>query len=132
MRVLAMMGILVLGGCGDDCEVKAVQRIRSPDGEHDAVVYSVFCGFLVGANTAVSVTDPGAEPENAPAPFYVVWGNTLGDRTPLGGPAVEVRWIAKDSLHVTYRRTAFVKRMEARRENVAFTYEAVNDRQTRQ
>jgi hypothetical protein len=130
LLVSLILTSLLLGAC-ENCDFLIVERARSPDGRYDAVVYSAICGSLGSAHTAVALVSPGREPKNEPAPFYVLFDNTVGDKSSVGGPAVEVRWTAKDSLHVTYRRTARVKSMEARREDVVLTYEAVNDRQTR-
>jgi hypothetical protein len=126
--VACMVGFLsLLAGCGD-CDFLIVERVRSPDGDHDAVAYSAACGFNVSINTQVTMLDAGEEVDGDRSPFAVIYGDDDGEQSRIGGPAVDVRWLAADTLLVAYRTSAKLIRAEPRHSGVSLIYRVGPDR----
>ena len=78
----------IAGDCGSD----EVTRIRSPNGRHDAVVYTFSCGATTGYSTQIAVLPPGRAVTN-----------TAGNVTAFEGRVkVQLNWNRSDSLTLIY------------------------------
>lgn len=65
-RGLLLCGVFSLlvttGGCSRLCETETLQRLTSPDGQLDAVVFTRNCGATTDYETAVALRGPGDGP----------------------------------------------------------------------
>ncbi|HEX8692782.1 MAG TPA: hypothetical protein VF746_10200 [Longimicrobium sp.] len=125
--VVAIVGMLVgITGCVD-CDNWVVERSRSPNREYDAVVFSAVCGFGMSVNTQVSVVKAGREAKGKGNALSVIFADTAGTASRIGSPAVEARWLAPDTLKLTYYRSAKVLRNPPRVGDVVLLYEMKED-----
>lgn len=81
-RLLLMLLIAALGGCGDSCENELAQTTISPSGLKQAVVFVRDCGATAGVSTQVSIVAGGVNVVGA--------GNAL---VVEGRPSIQVRWL---------------------------------------
>lgn len=90
------------------CENVIIDRLDSPSGDHQAVLFDRNCGATTGFSSQVSVIRPGTElPDQAGNVFVAVVGDDAAS-TPWGGPQVALEWTADDSLIIRHDEGARV------------------------
>jgi hypothetical protein len=77
---------------GAGCKNTVQQRLVSPDGEHEAVVFERDCGATTDYSTQLSVLERGEGLPNRPGNAYI-----YGHRVPL-----RIRWETPNVLRVAY------------------------------
>ena len=122
------------------CDNSLVSRLPSPDGVHEAVVYSQDCGAPTDVSTHVTVLTAGAQvpsrwgstapsvtPPDTGSPVLVIDSNhgAAPARFPGEGPAVDATWVARDSLLVRFDSRARVLRQESTAGGVGIRYASV-------
>jgi hypothetical protein len=114
-RSLVITALLVTG-CLDlagDCTNHVIAEATSPRGEQRAVVFQRSCGATTGFSTQVSLVRIGvALPDSGGNVFIADDDHGRAPAGPAGGPQVEVRWLASDTLEVRYDRRARVFKRE--------------------
>lgn len=111
--------LLLLAGCGCDYLVAAEET--RPGGDLKASVFSAACGFNVSINTGVSILPAGKQPPGKADVFAVIFGNG-GEKTSVGGPMVTATWISRDTLLITYGKSAMVKKQAHAFEGIVIRY----------
>lgn len=89
-RLLLMLLIAALVGCGDRCENEVVQTTSSPSGRKQAVVFVRDCGATTGLSTQVSIVAGGVKVIGA--------GNAL---VVEGRPSIQVRWLTDSAVSLS-------------------------------
>lgn len=98
-RAAPLAFMLLLGACAAPrCRSTVTQRVVSPDGAHDAVVYHRSCGRGAGSSTEVTVL-----PHDADLPDLPTGVLTLSDSV-----GVATRWTSASELAVSYPASAHV------------------------
>lgn len=100
-------GLLLLfppAPCGND----VLAEVPSPDGVHRAVVFQRDCGATTGFSTQVSVLETTERLKGSGNVFIADTDHGRAPAGPGGGPAIEVRWLAPDTLRVHYDARARV------------------------
>jgi len=99
------------------CANEEVQRIASPDGKLEAVIFERDCGATTDFSTQVSVCVAGGALANDGGNVFIADGDHgRALQAAWGGPAVEVRWLDNASLNISYDSHA---RVFAQHETVA-------------
>ena len=117
MRTIGLCTLLcalLFSGC--DRTYRVIEEVRAPDGGHRAVVFTTD-GQGVGSSlhTSVSVLGSGRSklgwPPNA---FTATHGPEPTPAGPFFGPKVSVRWLAADTVEITFdpRASALRQRPE--------------------
>ena len=79
----------------------------SPDGKLQAVVFERDCGATTDFSTQVSLLQRGATlPDNPGSVLVLDRDHGRAPSGPGGGPTVVVRWLADDSLAISFDRRA--------------------------
>jgi hypothetical protein len=104
------------------CDRITSEQTRSPDGRHQAVVFSDVCGYNVSLNTQVAVIPSDQTSRWKVNAFRAINGDPLGPTNAGGGPAVHARWAANDTLELTYHASAAVRTRNERVGEVVIRY----------
>ena len=84
------------------CENMIIDRVDSPSGEHQAVLFDRNCGATSGFSSQVSVIRSGTElPDQAGNVFVAVKGEDAV-AAPWGGPMVSIEWTTNESLVIRH------------------------------
>lgn len=108
-QVACGCSILLIAACDDHsgCVNEELDRLASPDGIRDAVVFVRACGATTGPGLNVSVIQRGDSLPDEP-------GNVLVIRDPAAMAAkrgdIATRWVAPRQLHLTYEASRTVSR----------------------
>ncbi len=113
---LALATSLLVGACAAPrCQNAVRQRLASPDGAHDAIVYQRSCGRGEGASTELAILPHDADLPDVPTSVL-----TLADSV-----AVAARWTSPSALAVSYPASAHVVvSVNHSSEGVAIVYSA--------
>jgi hypothetical protein len=85
------------------CENEVIERVVSPDGSLEAIIFDRECGATTSSTTQVSVHIAGATlPDEGGNVFVAATDQSHGPLGPWGGPKVSVRWIDTDTLQISY------------------------------
>jgi hypothetical protein len=115
--------LLCLGACSSPlCSSKTVTSLRSPTGEHRAVMFMRECGATTDFTTQVSI-DP--QIWQWVGNVFVADAYDGGRREDWGGPWADIRWTGPNELLVTYDRHARVFDRNAAVGDVKVTYRSV-------
>jgi hypothetical protein len=123
LHLLAILLSLGLVGCSDPlCTSETVKSLKSPDGNHKAILFMRECGATTDFTTQVSV-DPL---------FYQVTGNIFvadgyngGTRGDWGGPWAEIRWVAPNHLLITYDQQVRIFNKQEEVRGIKITYRSL-------
>jgi hypothetical protein len=111
--LLATIAFVPQVGCGaaDPCGNSILERIPSPQGTHDVVIFERDCGATTGFTTQASVIHHRARFRERPS----LWAATLGGNALAsddnhgaappgagGGPVILARWVDETHLLLTY------------------------------
>ena len=131
-RLRACSGPLAIGvsiagtGCLDlsgSCGNVIVRELASSGDGHRAVVFERNCNATTGFSTQVSVLAAGAVlPDSSGNVFIADTNHGNAPAEPGGGPQVDIRWVASDTLEVRYDGRARVFAREAQHAGVAVRY----------
>jgi hypothetical protein len=121
-----LYGLLLLSGAcapSGDCANEMISERPSLDGGQRAVVFHRSCGANAGFSTHVSLV-PGndALPDSVGNLFIANTNQGTAPAGPHGGPAIEVRWIARDTIEVRFHPRARVFARQARVNGVEVRY----------
>jgi hypothetical protein len=105
------------------CETYVIQRIPSPNGELEGVVFDRRCGATSGFNTQLSIVVPGATPDEPGNALIVDADHGLAPVGPAGGPEIQVVWQGDSMLHVRLDRRARSFKQDTIVEGVRVVYE---------
>lgn len=99
LAVFAAAVVTLLSGCSDPCTNSVLERMSSPSGGREAVVYIRACGATTGPSTNVAVLpSQGVEPNGV--------GNALVLKDPVSmserSGDTRIRWVSADTLEVSY------------------------------
>lgn len=108
---------IALNGLSDDmCETSIFDRIASPDGRTQAVLFEIDCGATTGFNRQVSIvssdTDLKEKNPALPKSFFAARGE----------PEVGLTWLSAERLEVKYPESAETFRIESKSKGVAIEY----------
>jgi len=111
---------LVLAGCGDAlCANRVTQRVLSPDGSREAVVYERDCGATTAYASHVVIGAPGLVPQGSSALFVATRGNMHRD---WGNAEARVDWAGPDRLTITYDALSELFKQDESMDDVAVSY----------
>jgi hypothetical protein len=103
-QLLVLVLALLSSGClGGMCANDEVERLASPDGKLEAVVFQRDCGATTGSSTQVAVLGAGNELGSESGNAFV--GDHDGGEAPSapwGGPRVRLEWRGNRELQMTY------------------------------
>lgn len=105
LSVVAAAGLYAFyaGTLGGLCGSTVVQTFPSPDQQHDAVLYELNCGATTSFSTQVSLVRHGEVIKDEAGNMFTADDND--HQAPLGPGnvvRVDLRWLAPDSLELTY------------------------------
>lgn len=115
LRVLALASTATAScGClGSMCANTLVQRVQSPDGGLEAVLFERSCGATTDFSTQVSVIRAGEELANKGGNVLVAGCDDDQDRrASWGGPPAEMAWRDRDHLVVRHPRDVWFERKD--------------------
>ena len=91
--VLLVVALPTIGACSARlCANEIGSRVGSPDGRHEAIVFTRNCWATTGFSTQVSVATPGAQLGNEPGNVFVSRDSAV----------VEIEWRGPDTLLVRH------------------------------
>ncbi len=108
---------IALNRLSDDlCETSIFNRVTSPDGRTQAVIFEIDCGATTGFNRQVSIvssdTDLKEKNPALPKSFFAARGE----------PEIDLTWLSTERLEVKYPKSAEAFRMESKSKGVAVEY----------
>jgi len=118
-----LLPILLVGGCGDTCQNQAIKRLKSPDGEHVAVLFQRDCGATTGLSTQVSISEDGELASGRANAFSADDNHGAASVGPWGGPMAEIKWLGSDRLLVRYAAKSRVFKQEHEVSSITISYE---------
>lgn len=120
---------LILGGIvfvfvvlPDSCGNTVVERLASPDGRREAVLFERNCGATTGFSTQVSVLRNGRRLANERGNVFVASTNG-GPYGAWGGPLVRLTWDGVKVLRLHHASSATIHRAERLVDEVRVEYE---------
>ena len=122
--LIAIGGLILLGGCSDVCSNTTIAALDAPDGLHTAIMFQRDCGATTGFSTQVSVLDAGEATSDGGNAFRADdnhGGAAVGD---WGGPWAEIRWLNSDHLLVRYAANSRIFEQEEEVAGVRISYAA--------
>ena len=117
---------MLLSGCGnfDMCGNKVLQRVKSPDGQYKAVIFSRDCGATTGYSTHVSILSGGAPLSNDAGNVFVSDDSDGSDRKGAKELQVWVKWLGFNRLRITYRSGETIFRNDTKHNDVTVNYQS--------
>lgn len=125
MRAALLAILLMLGAWSDVCQNTEVARLRSPGGQHEAVLFQRDCGATTGFSTQVALVEFGRPITGAGNVFRADDNHGEARAGRWGGPWAEMAWLSANRLVVRYAAGSriFVKEDEV--SGIAISYEAI-------
>lgn len=131
--LVGVAAVLVLvGGVGywllrqfvGECGLSEFERLSSPAGRRDLVVFQIDCGATTSFNSQVAVTAHGAPVAQAEGrAFFVLDGGNDGDEFyEGGGPKVGLSWLSENQISISYPGAARVFRQESVVDDIKVRY----------
>lgn len=121
----AVLLALLAGGCSDMCANDEIDRLPSPGGEYEAVLFQRACGATSGFSTQVSIVPAGAELDGTGNAFVADDDHGEARTGDWGGPWAEVRWQSPRELLVRYAAGSGIFTQRPAVSGVAVQFEAV-------
>jgi hypothetical protein len=113
--MLAGLATLLCTGCSDACSNSLEQRLPSPDGKNDAVVFVRDCGATTDYSAQLSIVAPMEMPQGA--------GSVLTTELGSSNAGFQVRWLAPDRLVVQLPSDIAVFKQKQHLGGIVITYE---------
>ena len=123
--LLHLASVLALGACSDLCTDAAISRARSPDGQHDALMFQRDCGATTGFSTQISILKAGAALSGGGNAFRADDDHGAAAAGEWGGPWAEIKWLSADHLLVRYAAKSRLFEQDDEVSGVRVTYRAV-------
>ncbi|RPF71423.1 hypothetical protein [Aurantiacibacter spongiae] len=112
--------VLALAGCdGAVCDNRIVDRLPSPDGRFEAVVFERDCGATTAFSTQLSIGSPGMTPRGAGNVFVASRGRPHAE---WNGAEATARWLAPDRLEIIVDSEAQIFHEQQYLDGVAMVY----------
>ena len=113
----------VAPSCTSTCGVNLVNRVPSPDGQWEAVIYERSCGATTDFSTHLSVLRTGARVPNKPGNLFIA-DSDHGSAPLVEGNVINmsIQWAGSDSLVVRYDRRARVFAQVSHVQNITVAY----------
>lgn len=123
-RLMPLALLFGLGACSNPlCTNETIVEVRSPDGDHRAVMFMRECGATTDFTTQVSV-DPW---------FFQPIGNVFvadsyngGKRGSWGGPWARIEWVSPSALRISFDKRARVFTRNNSAHGAKIFYEALD------
>jgi len=103
-KLLATIALIALGGCTADCKDTVVERLLSPDGKHEAVLFQRDCGATTGFTTQISVVEPGEKVSGGGNTFVADDDHGKARVGAWEGPWAEINWLSANRVQISYAR----------------------------
>ncbi|WPP49079.1 hypothetical protein [Catalinimonas niigatensis] len=117
--LLTCVGVAVDDMCGNEI----IQEIPSPNRKLKAVIFTRNCGATTGYSTHISLLPVTQKLLNTGGNILITSGNGNAPSWEFGGVPVEVVWISKYSLKISYPGEAKTFTKETNFDEVAIVYE---------
>lgn len=92
---------VLVSGCADTCANEIVDRVGSPNGNYDAVLFQRDCGATTGFSTQISLVPAGEDIEGSGNVFVADDSHGRAEAGSWGGPWAQIRWKSGE-LDVSY------------------------------
>jgi hypothetical protein len=122
--VLALSAVLV-GGCSDVCQNAVIDRVRSPEGDFEAVLFQRDCGATAGFSTQVSILAVGEALDGSGNAFVADDDHGKAATGSWGGSWADIRWLSSDTLLVRYAEKSRIFEQDPSVSGVAIQFEPV-------
>jgi hypothetical protein len=103
-KLFAVMALFALEGCTADCNDTMVERLLSPDGKHEAVLFQRDCGATTGFTTQISVVVTGEEVSGSGNTFVADDDHGKARVGAWEGPWAEIKWLSANRVRIRYSR----------------------------
>jgi hypothetical protein len=103
LYIFLLIGAL-MGGCGNDL----LATIPSPRGSRKLVIFQRDCGATTGFSTQASLLPAHERLRGSGNVFIADTDHGKAPSGPVGGPQLDARWIAEDTLELRYHPQARV------------------------
>lgn len=103
-KLLFAFALPALGGCSADCTNTVVERLLSPDGKHEAVLFQRDCGATTGFTTQISVVETGEEVSGGGNTFVADDDHGKARVGAWEGPWAEINWLSENRIQIKYAR----------------------------
>jgi len=110
----AAVVLAAVASCGKSgCTNSVRERITSPDGRYDAVVFDRDCGATTAISVQVALVEVGGSVPDKPANVFVSEDN----------PRIKLEWRARHHLLIMFDAASRVTRREDRQNGVMISYD---------
>ena len=103
-KLFAAIALIALGGCTADCKDTVVERLLSPDGKPEAVLFQRDCGATTGFTTQISVVESGEEVSGGGNAFVADDNHGKARVGAWEGPWAEIHWLTANRVRIRYAR----------------------------
>ena len=111
MKILSLLIIFLIAGCGDMCGSELIQESESPNGKLKAVSFLYNCGATTDFSTQVSILDLDEAIDSS--------GNVF---TSKGKNNIRITWISNNELIIENTKSLNTYKKEKEFDSVSVTY----------